>query len=236
MKFTGERYVPGATRKIIEEDHISRYQFAKNFAKDKIVLDIACGAGYGSQIINTGGASYVVGVDISEETIKYAKEKYGQDNVEFLCHGADKLSFKENNFDLIVSFETIEHLNDELRDSYLKELFRTLKTGGQLIISTPNKLVTSPNSDKPLNKYHFREYELEEFKNVLIKTGFTVKEVYGQRQIKRLYTSFLARKFIYLVGLFNKIHLKIYDQADGPVVSKIKPDCEPTYFIILAQK
>ena len=236
MKFTGERYVPGQTRKIIEEDHFQRYEFAKNFSKNKIVLDIACGAGYGSKIINSGGATKVLGLDISKETIDYAKNNFTDKNIEFYCQAADDLPFDNEYFDLIVSFETIEHLKDDVRDDYLKEIFRVMKPGAELIISTPNKLVTSPNSVKPLNKYHFKEYQLKEFKNTLIKNNFKIKELYGQRQIQRWLNNFWLRKFIYFIGLFNKIHLKIYDVASGPEVLPLKKGYEATYFIILAKK
>ncbi|MDO8669413.1 MAG: methyltransferase domain-containing protein [Candidatus Buchananbacteria bacterium] len=236
MKFTGERYIPGETRKIIEEDHLQRYHFAKNFSNHKIVLDIACGTGYGSQIIKSGGANHVIGVDISSEAIDYAKNKFNNDHIEFVCRPADDLPFNKAYFDLVVSFETIEHLDDKTRNNYLKELYRTMKEGAQLIISTPNKLVTSPRRDKPRNKYHFREYKLNELKDILTKNNFQIKSIYGQRQIKKIFSYFLVRKFIYLLGWFNKIHFKIYDEASGPEVLPIKNGYEPTYFIVIAKK
>ncbi len=236
MKFTGERYIPGQTRKIIEEDHIKRYEFASVFAKNKKVLDIACGTGYGSKILYDGGANQVLGVDISAESINYAKNNYTNTNIEFFCEPANNLSFPDNFFDLVVSFETIEHLADNILDDYLHELKRVMKPGAKLIISTPNKKVTSPYTATPLNKFHVREYYLNDFKNIILKFNFNINNIYGQRQIKSWLNAFWVRKMIYFIGLFNNLHLKIYDVANGPEVKPLETTTEPTYFIMEAQK
>ncbi len=72
MDFTGERFVPGVDSGILEAEHVQRYIFAGEYAKGKSVLDIACGTGYGSSILNKAGATIVTGVDISNEAIEFA--------------------------------------------------------------------------------------------------------------------------------------------------------------------
>ena len=79
---------------------------------------------------------------------------------------ATKLSFDNELFDVIISFETIEHFDANQRDNYLKELYRILKKDGILIISTPNRKITSPNLKKPLNKFHIIEYSVNEIKKL----------------------------------------------------------------------
>ena len=84
LEFTGERFVPE-----IEGDdaleHLHRYLIARELAGDKVVLDIACGEGYGSAML-AGVGSRVIGVDISEEAVAHARRKYTNENLEF-CEG-----------------------------------------------------------------------------------------------------------------------------------------------------
>ncbi len=91
-------------------EHLHRYAVAIELCKDKIVLDIASGEGYGSNLL-AGVASKVVGVDISAKTIKAAKEKYAskRNNLEFMEGRAENIPSDKEMFDVVVSFETIEH-------------------------------------------------------------------------------------------------------------------------------
>ena len=84
LEFTGEYFIPGKSPRSVEEDHIERYRFARQFVSDKTVLDIACGTGYGSNLLADSGASRVDGVDISEDVINYAISSYQADNLFFL--------------------------------------------------------------------------------------------------------------------------------------------------------
>lgn len=144
--------------------HINRYLLAKELIKGKKVLDISCGEGYGSYLLAEWGASEVLGVDISSEAIKKAKSNFNLDNVNFKIFDAQNLDkIKDNIFDLIVSFETIEHLdNPEL---FLKEIKRVGKKDAIFIISCPNDYFYYP-SDKESNPYHKRKYTFEEFKSI----------------------------------------------------------------------
>lgn len=142
--------------------HLARYNFAKQFCKDKRVLDISCGEGYGSYILSLAGSKEVVGLDISEETILTAKKNYKSDNLNYLVSDAGALKdLKDNYFDLIVSFETIEHLNEV--DNYLKEIQRVAKNDAIIIISCPNDYYYYPTEEE-FNEFHKRKYTFNDFK------------------------------------------------------------------------
>lgn len=87
---------------------------------------MASGEGYGSYLLKKWGAKKVIGIDVDEETVKTADSIFTSEGVEFQCHTAEKLPFPDYYFDMIVSFETIEHL--EHPEKFLKEVKRTLKT------------------------------------------------------------------------------------------------------------
>lgn len=111
-----ERVEPGTLSwELYRGDHLQRYHFFASLAKNKVVLDAACGAGYGSNILAESGAQKVYGIDIDKEMILKNKQRYPNPKITFIslpCEEIDKLPEK---FDVIVSFETVEHLaNPEL--------------------------------------------------------------------------------------------------------------------------
>ena len=89
IKFTGERLVPGVSPADLEAEHMSRYHFIKNLVRGKKVLDIGCGAGYGSKILSET-AAVVVGIDIDNDAITHAAENYGSDTVSFVAGDVGK--------------------------------------------------------------------------------------------------------------------------------------------------
>lgn len=143
--------------------HIARYSFAKALCRGKRVLDAACGEGYGSRLLANWGASEVVGVDISAEAIASAQKHFASDNVSFLQNDAETLPrlFEPHSFDLIVSFETIEHVQDP--ELFLRNIQSLLKPGGVVAISCPNDWWYFP-TDAERNPYHLRKYRLDEFR------------------------------------------------------------------------
>ena len=117
--------------------HLDRYDFACRFSSGLHVADIACGTGYGSsQLSRFGNAASVVGIDTCSKTIAYARRFHSAPHVRYLSRSAYETGLANSSIDLIVSFETIEHV--ELEDKLLSEFYRLLKTGGHLILSTPN--------------------------------------------------------------------------------------------------
>lgn len=172
-----ERYVPQKNiRNHSWYEHWHRYYFITEIVKDKVVCDIACGEGYGSALL-AKSASQVVGVDVDKNTINHANEAYGDiDNVKFVVANAINTQFEQGVFDVIVSFETLEHLLEH--QQLIREYKRILKEDGLLIISTPDKLVYSGDSDH--NEFHVKELSMLEFKN-LMKSEFKHNMLYGQK-------------------------------------------------------
>jgi len=199
MESTGKRIVPGQGKPLERlvpgkpelndtyVEHISRYIFAKNYIKDKTVLDTGCGCGYGSYYLAEEGAKKVVGVDISEEAIEYSKEHYKDEKLEFKVMDCTNLSFPDNSFDVVVSFELIEHIPEYKR--HLSEVQRVLRKEGVFIISTPNKKIYSDCAEIPQNEFHVKEFYFNEFQELLMDY-FDYVEIYNQRY----YDEFLIKR------------------------------------------
>lgn len=172
LKFTGERMIPDVNKgAIFYYEHLNRYLFAAEFVKGKKVLDLGCGSGYGSKILDEAGAEKVVGVDVSKETIKYAKSKYRSRHLTYKLGNATDLIFKNDSFDMVVCFELLEHVSND--NKLIKEIKRVTSKKGLCLISTPNKF-TYPTG----NKFHKREYFPNEFETLLKKHFVNVKLSY----------------------------------------------------------
>jgi len=157
-------------------EHLHRYAIANDFVKNKIVLDIASGEGYGSYILSRY-ASNVIGVDIDKDTVIDAQKKYVNNNLSFVVGSADNIPVDSNSIDIVVSFETIEH--HDKHDEMFLEIKRVLKSDGILIMSSPDKKFYS---DIPgfKNKFHVRELYFDEFKD-LTKKYFNTAKFYVQK-------------------------------------------------------
>lgn len=165
--FTGERFVPGINDPELQIEHFQRYNSIVNIVKNKVVVDAACGEGYGSAILGKY-AKNVIGVDIDEDAVKRAINNYACSNVEFIQGSIEALPFQDNSIDVFVSFETIEHVNEELQNKFICEVKRVLKEDGIFIISSPNKAIYSDLFDYH-NEFHVHELYKDEFKNLLKK-------------------------------------------------------------------
>lgn len=173
---------------------INRYIFASKFAKGKTVLDIGCGAGYGSSYLRRKGAKEVIGGDVAKDTIEYAKAHYKRECVYFVQTDATSLPFLDDSFDLVVPFELIEHLKEYRR--FLFECNRVLKPGGLFICSTPNRRRFLFELAKPLNPFHVQEFYIGEFED-LVKEYFTEVSLFYQAQTLN---GFIKSFIIPLVG------------------------------------
>ncbi|RPI15670.1 MAG: methyltransferase domain-containing protein [Acidobacteriales bacterium] len=164
-EFTGERVIPGEVEADLWNEHFARYVFASRLSRAKRVLDAGCGTGYGTAEL-ARVASSVTGVDISGDAIDYARSHYQASNVRFLRASCAALPFQSGTFDLIVTFEVIEHLRDW--EGLLLEARRLLAPGGQFVVSTPNKdcYAGSRGSAGP-NPYHEHEFTFDEFEQEL---------------------------------------------------------------------
>jgi len=143
-------------------EHVYRYRFATRYVKNKRVLDIACGEGYGTSALLFAGALSVIGVDISSAACDHAKKKY---HIDVRVGDAMEIPLLDRSVDVIVSFETIEHLSDP--DRFLSESIRVLSPKGRMIISTPNKVIYDSIDVK--NDFHLNELNLEDFVQLLQK-------------------------------------------------------------------
>jgi len=154
---TNERMVPESSDSLTFWEHVYRYAFASCFVKGKRVLDIACGEGYGAAALQGAGAAQVIGVDISEVACLHARDKY---KIDARPGTAEQIPLADSSTDVVVSFETIEHVDNPGR--FLDECLRVLIPGGLLIISTPNRGVYAYAGGVP-NPYHRSEMTEGEF-------------------------------------------------------------------------
>jgi len=165
----------------IRNDHKARYSWAISMLESDVsnishVADIACGIGYGTNMLAEAYPSLTVyGVDVDEATIGYAREYYLRNNNEFICQDAAQVSIAAP-VDVITCFETLEHLSNA--DILLSHFHSILKPSGVLFLSTPNE------DEWPLKKvknpYHYRHYSVKDLVDVLSRNGFRVDLISGQ--------------------------------------------------------
>ncbi len=174
MEFTGERMVPEGADAQTFWEHVHRYRFAARYVRGKRVLDIACGEGYGTAALLKAGALNVIGVDVSIEACRHAHKKYG---IDARVGNAENIPLPDGEFDVVVSFETLEHVPNPAR--FLDECVRVLAPKGILIVSTPNKDNYSYKAEGEENPYHCSEIGEDEFV-ALLKDHFTCWRLFTQ--------------------------------------------------------
>lgn len=161
---TGERLMTdNQTHTAIE--HLHRYALAKELAAGIDVLDIACGEGYGSYLL-ADCAKSVLGVDVAADAIAHAATKYQRSNLRYVHGSATSVPLQDDSVDLVVSFETLEHLREH--DDMLAELRRVLRPGGRVIISSPDRRFYSEATGHK-NPFHLRELSCDEFCGLLAR-------------------------------------------------------------------
>src|ERR1051325_5374137 len=113
LEWTGERFLPWVKESTIAYEHLHRYAYAATLVKGKRVLDLASGEGYGAKMLCASAAS-VVAIDIDENVVRHASEKYGSRKLQFLAGSITEIPIREDaSFDAIVCFEAIEHIEDQ---------------------------------------------------------------------------------------------------------------------------
>jgi SAM-dependent methyltransferase len=170
LEATGERVIEDAYREslggyVIYLMHIASYQFARTYCAGRRVLDLGCGSGYGAaSLIDI--ADSVTAVDVSAEAVAFASGRYRAANLSFQKIDEESpLPFHDMQFDVVLSFQVIEHVVDDA--AYLREARRVLKTGGVMIIVTPNRGVRLLPFQKPWNRWHVREYAMASLQRVV---------------------------------------------------------------------
>ena len=219
MDFTGERFIPHVEGDIRLE-HMHRYLAARRLVRGMRVLDIACGEGYGSALL-AETATTVIGVDMDEESIAHARCTYVRSNVRFLRGDAVAIPLGNASIDVVVSFETIEHLTDHRQ--MMLEIKRILGPDGVLILSSPDRQEYSDVA-RYTNPYHLRELYLSELR-ALLDEHFRGHMLYGQRVH---YASVLApaeARAVSFVGYRDDGNGEVVEGAGLP---------NPVYFVAVA--
>ncbi len=169
LAWTGERMIPFVSDYATQATHWQRYLYFRPWYEDAVVVDAACGEGYGTDYGSIfSKQSY--GVDVSDEAVNHANEAYPR----IQCTVEDACTYDYSKAEMVTSFETIEHLPDP--EKFLEALKACT---GRIIISTPNRKLYDPNAklgDKPTNPYHTIEWTAEEFAE-LITSHFPDRQV-----------------------------------------------------------
>lgn len=172
MKFTWERIVKKQRKSEIRfADHLIRYNFAKTFCEWKDILDIACGIGYWTDML-AAVANKAIWVDIDADAVKQSQSSYQRDNLTYLHGDWITIPLADNSVDVVVSFETIEHIVDYTH--FLEEIKRVLKKDWILLMSTPNYLW-----ELVKNEYHVSNFTTNTFLQA-VSSVFTLKKTYYQ--------------------------------------------------------
>ncbi len=219
---TGERYLPWVDDPATSYEHWHRYAYVSQFVRDRRVLDLACGEGYGSALL-AQTAELVVSIDIDEKTVQHARIKYAGSNMHFIIGSVTEIPVSGIGFDVIVCFETIEHIHE--RDKLLCETKRLLAPEGLFIISTPNR--PEYRKVEPSNPFHVDEFDLEEFKGLLSKY-FKNLSLLGQRIYAASSLWPLAHRGS------GSISESLLDRSSGEFFCTNTDDRNPLYFVALA--
>jgi 2-polyprenyl-3-methyl-5-hydroxy-6-metoxy-1,4-benzoquinol methylase len=189
------RVAPWYSKKLVLE-HTERYRFAGKYVKDKTVVELGCCTGYGSLMLAGSGAKKVYGIDISTAAVAYAKKHFSHKYVEYFVANAEDTGLSDRIADVVVSFETIEHLPEP--EKFLSEVYRIVKRGGIFIISTPNRETSFGD-----NPYHMKEYTLQELDSLL--TSFSTKKYFGQHKVT--YSLVMFYKKIFRLVFIKKLRI-----------------------------
>lgn len=224
IEFTGERIVPEADNceplfaEKMYQEHIVRYLFAAQVCKDKDVLDIGCGVGYGSNFLAKSGAKSVTAFDLSEDAINHAREFYNHPQVEFLVASAEEFAFKKK-FDVAVCYELIEHVYKQ--DAVIDCIAKALKEDGLLLISTPRALAEKRTD------FHTKEFNLDEYKQ-LLNNKFKYVEFYFENNH---FTSLITNKAPTVIRNLHLMHEQFtLDQADYFIAVASQKPIDTTQF------
>jgi SAM-dependent methyltransferase len=162
LPFTGERLTSdfGGQTQI---EHFHRYLLAREWCRGKDILDVASGEGYGTALLAQVARS-AVGVEIAPDAVAHAAKAYGAANLSYVAGDARAIPAADATFDVVVSFETIEHFAEQTE--FVTEIRRVLRPEGLLIVSTPDRDNYSP-AETPANPYHVKELTGAEFETLL---------------------------------------------------------------------
>ncbi|HLG07569.1 MAG TPA: class I SAM-dependent methyltransferase [Gaiellaceae bacterium] len=180
MKETTERHSPDRIRtveeSVIDAMHRFAYGVVEEYARptDRL-LEIGFGEGYGSEIVRSWVSEYV-GVEVDAAAVAHAAERYRHPKSTFLLYDGATLAFDDSSFDLVISFQVIEHVLDPER--FLREAHRVARGRGIVLIVTPNRNHRLDEGERPWNRYHVREFSPHELETMM-RYAFDAVEVFG---------------------------------------------------------
>ncbi|WP_132991790.1 class I SAM-dependent methyltransferase [Gordonia zhaorongruii] len=175
LALTGERTVPGIpAENYWFRRHEVAYEFILRRCASNTVLEAGSGEGYGAAMLAREAAS-VTCVDYDAQAVEHTRRSYP----ELTVHRGNliDLPIDDASIDTVVNFQVIEHLWDQ--SEFVRECHRVLRTDGELLMSTPNRITFSPGRDTPLNPFHTRELSASELTGLLTEDGFEVTDMLG---------------------------------------------------------
>lgn len=207
--------------------HLAAYRFAENYVRDKQILEIGCGTGYGSDYLSPVTDS-MVSIDLWEEGIASCHKELSKHNLSFIPANALKLPFKDASFDVIISFQVIEHFSREDCAQYLLEIKRTLKKNGVFIATTPNSNLRLLPFQKQRNPEHLREYDRRTLRR-LLRARFEEVDILGLNatdEIMEIERRLLKQNPIevYFLGPLNRLIGKLRKSEIRKQKEKWQPD------------
>ena len=179
LAFTGERWVPGSGEPLLEAEHVGRYLFGATALPAGRILDLGCGAGYGSQLL-AGDSGVVVAVDISVQAVRHAALTHAS---RVVVADAQALPFADQAFDGVVALEVLEHVRSPQR--LVREARRVLGARGTAVFSTPNAATYVEGRGGSPNPFHERELQRDELERMLAP-AFAETRVYGQYVVEAI--------------------------------------------------
>ncbi|WP_434212946.1 glycosyltransferase [[Pseudomonas] boreopolis] len=223
IEFTGERFVP-TEHGVIRQEHLHRYAWCLSLVQGRDVLDVASGEGYGSAMLASRARS-VRGVDISQEAVEHAAARYaGIGNLKYLQGSAAAIPLADDSVDVVVSFETIEHLLEQ--EEMMAEIRRVLRADGILVMSSPNKEVYSDRAGYH-NEFHVKELYQDEL-HALVSRHFPASRLYGHRMS-------VCSTITSLDGsAAQPVYQALTDTVEGAVEERTAAIPDAVYFVVVA--
>lgn len=228
-----------------------RYIYVLDAAANKDILDLASGVGWGSFLLSSAGAKTVIGVDLSSSAINFSANFYAHPALTFI-HGTTSNILKlSRKYDLITSFETIEHVEDP--EQFLIDLKSVSHSETRLYLSTPNSVLFGSQHTKPANPFHVKEFTRAELTTLILDAGWEIEKYLGQYPVKntslevKQYRQFifqywrnklLRNKVGMLFSIFNKIRALLYGTSNDPAwnsphIQEIQDGFEPAYHYMI---
>jgi 2-polyprenyl-3-methyl-5-hydroxy-6-metoxy-1,4-benzoquinol methylase len=176
-RYTGERPIRSDDFHYDEARHLAPYRYAAKLAQGLRVLDGGCGEGFGTQTL-AALAAQVVGLDYSAEVVEACRKAWTHPNLSFQHTDLSRPEEGSERFDLVLSFQVIEHMRDEI--PFLEGLKKRIRPGGRLLLTTPNRLKSFSE-----NPYHVREYTAPELRALLgrVFRKVTLSGIHGNQKV-----------------------------------------------------